>query len=125
MEGLVGGNTPYVNPKQLERKHEELTVSSVELFEKTRKMGGREYSESYLNELKSSIQESWTHFEAQNKSKNVFSLLGAPAVLLVWTVVCFIISRIFEIVGLVSISNLFMTFGTMSLCLTIAYMFFR
>ena len=125
MESLVGGKTPYINPKELERRHQELATSSIELFEKTRKMGGKEYSESYLNELKTCIQEAWTHFEAQNNSKNVFSLLGAPAVLLVWTIICFIISRVFEIVGIMSISNLFMTFGTLSLCLTIAYMFMR
>lgn len=125
MEQLCGGNMPFIHPKELEKKHLEVQASSIELFEKTRKMGGREYSEAYLTELRNAITEAWTHFDAQNNSKNVFSLLGAPAVLLVWTIVCFILSRIFEIIGIMFVSNLFMFFGTASLVLTITYMFFR
>lgn len=45
--------------------------------------------------------------------------------LLVWCVVCYIVSRIFEIVGIAAIANLFFLFGTISLAITIAYMFFR
>lgn len=125
MEQLCGGNMPFIHPKELEKKHNEVLASSIEVFEKTRKMGGREYSEAYQNELRDAIAEAWTHFDAQNNSKNVFSLLGAPAVLLVWTIVCFILSRIFEIIGIMIVSNLFMFFGTASLILTITYMFFR
>ena len=125
MEQLCGGNMPFIHPKELEKRHNEVLVSSIEVFEKTRKMGGREYSEGYLLELRESIAEAWTHFDAQNNSKNVFSLLGAPAVLLVWTIICFILSRIFELVGIMILSNLFMFFGTASLVLTITYMFFR
>lgn len=125
MEQICGGNMPFIHPKELEKRHNEVFASSIEVFEKTRKMGGREYSEAYLSELRDAIAEAWTHFDAQNNSKNVFSLLGAPAVLLCWTVVCFIISRIFEIIGIMIVSNLFMFFGTASLVLTITYMFFR
>lgn len=125
MEQLCGGKMPFIHPKELEKKHNEVLTASIEVFEKTRKMGGREYSEAYLNELREAIAEAWIHFDAQNNSKNVFSLLGAPAVLLVWTIICFIFSRIFEIIGIMIVSNLFMFFGTSSLILTITYMFFR
>jgi len=125
MEEACGGNKPYIHPKQLERQHADLLVAALDLFEKTPKMGGREYSETYLSELRTCIQDTWAHFEAQNNSKNVFSLLGAPAVLLVWSLICFIIGRIFEFVGIMIVSNLFMSFGTFSLCFTIAYMFCR
>jgi atlastin len=125
MEEICGGNTPFMNPNTLEQRHNEVFVESLTTFHKSRKMGGKEFSEAYLERLQNEISESWEHFQAQNKSKNMFSLLGGPVVLLCWCVVCYIMSRIFEIVSITPIANLFFFFGTVSLALTIAYMFFR
>jgi len=88
-------------------------------------MGGKEYSEAYLERLQEEILQSWEHFQAQNKSKNMFSLLGGPVILLCWCVLCYIVARVFDIVGITPIASLFMMFGTLSLMLTISYMFFR
>ena len=125
MEEICGGDRSFVNPKELERRNGEITNQAMEVFNKFRKMGGKEYSDTYLNELKESIEQNWLHFQAQNEAKNVFSLLGAPAILLLWTAVCYMISRIFEVVSVMFIANLFWFFGTVSLVLTITYMFFR
>lgn len=125
MEEICGGDRPFVSPKELERRNAEITNQAMEVFNKFRKMGGKEYSDTYLNELKESVEQNWTHFQAQNEAKNVFSLLGAPAILLLWTAVCYMISRIFEVVSVMFVANLFWFFGTVSLVLTITYMFFR
>ena len=69
MEALVGGNTLYVDSKDLEKKHMELFTSSIELFHKPKKFGGLEYSEPYLKGLKNSIEETWTNFKARNQYK--------------------------------------------------------
>ena len=69
MKALVGGNTSYVDSKELEKKHEKLLTSTIELFHKPNKFGGLEYSEPYLKELNNSIQEAWTYFKNENDSK--------------------------------------------------------
>ncbi|RWS17926.1 atlastin-2-like protein [Dinothrombium tinctorium] len=125
MEDICGGNKPFLNPKILQERHEEVRQEAIETFKKARKMGGKEFSESYLQKLEEEILLAFDHFEAQNKSKNMFSILGSPAVLLVWCVICYIFSRIFELIGITSMANLFFLFGTVSLVVTIAYMFFR
>ena len=125
MEDVCGGNTPFMNPNSLEKKHNQVYAETLEVFTKVRKMGGKEFSESYLEKLYEEIAQAWEHFQAQNKSKNMFSLLGGPAVLLLWCTVCYIIQRILDIIGLSPLANLFYMFGTISLAVTIAYMFAR
>ncbi|RWS30437.1 atlastin-2-like protein [Leptotrombidium deliense] len=125
MEEVCGGNKPFMHPKMLTEKHDELKVTAIQTFHKARKMGGKEFSEAYLQKLEEEINTAYEHFEAQNKSKNMFSILGSPAVLLVWCIICYVISRFLELIGIMSLANLFFLFGTVSLMLTIAYMFFR
>lgn len=125
MEELCGGDRPYINPKTLEAKHQDFRQESIEGFDKIPKMGGREFSEAYREKLIMEIDQAFEHFEAQNKSKNMFSLFGTPMVLLVACVVCFISSRIFEFVSLMPIANLFFMVGTVDLGLLIVYMFCR
>lgn len=125
MEEICGGNTPFLNPNSLEQKHNQTFTESLEVFNKVRKMGGKEFSETYLEKLHEEIVQAWEHFQAQNKSKNMFSLLGGPAVLLMWCTVCYIMARIMDILALTPLANLFYMFGTLSLVVTIAYMFAR
>ena len=63
MKALVGVNTPYVDSKELEKKHMELLSLSVELFHKPKKFRGKEYSERYLKELNNSIEEARTKWK--------------------------------------------------------------
>lgn len=125
MEELCGGSKPFINPKYLKERHDELRLEVIEGFQKVPKMGGKEFSEAYLDKLCLEIDQTFEHFEAQNKSKNMFSLLGTPAVLLVACVICFISSRVFEMVGLMPVANFFFLIGTTDLALTIMYMFCR
>ena len=67
MKALVGRNTPY-DSEELEKKHKEYCTSSIGRFE-TQKFGRPKYTEQYLNNLKSSIQNKWTEFEELNNSR--------------------------------------------------------
>jgi len=125
MEEICGGNKAFLNPRLLEERHQECVEESLESFHKTRKMGGKEYSETYLHRLETEIGEAYEHFAAQNKAKNMFSLFGSPAVLLLWCLVCYLCSRFFELLGLLAMANLFFLFGSASLGITLAYMFCR
>lgn len=72
MEELCGGDRPYINPKTLEQDHTKFKAESIEGFDKTPKMGGKEYSQVYREKLLQEIDVAFEHFEAQNKSKNMF-----------------------------------------------------
>lgn len=72
MEVTCGGNTPFLNPNTLEKRHNDTLIDALEVFHRTRKMGGKEFSEFYLERLQEEIGQSWEHFQAQNKSKNMF-----------------------------------------------------
>ncbi len=72
MEEVCGGDRPFMNPKSLETKHHELLKEAVDGFDKIPKMGGKEFSESYREKLLIELDQAFDHFEAQNKSKNMF-----------------------------------------------------
>ncbi len=72
MEEVCGGDRPFMNPKSLENKHQELRLGALDDFDKIPKMGGREFSESYREKLEVELDQAFEHFEAQNKSKNMF-----------------------------------------------------
>ena len=69
MKTLVGRNTPYVASRDLKKKHKEFSDSAVESFKMAKKFGQQKFSEAYLKQLKSSIQEAWIDFEEHNHSK--------------------------------------------------------
>ncbi|CAG2117727.1 unnamed protein product, partial [Medioppia subpectinata] len=125
MEDICGGERPFINPKTLETRHQELRAEAMDLFDKIPKMGGREFSESYREQLVMELDQTFEHFEAQNKSKNMFNIFGTPMVLLVACVVLFIVSRFCEILGLSPIANLAFIVGTVDLGVLITYLFFR
>ena len=72
MEGICGGEKPFLNPKTLEVKHSDLRKEAIDCFDKIPKMGGKEFSESYREQLMMELDQAFEHFEAQNKSKNMF-----------------------------------------------------
>src|SRR5882757_5719891 len=72
MEEICGGDKPFLNPKTLETKHTDLRREAMDSFDKIPKMGGKEFSESYREQLMMELDQTYEHFEAQNKSKNMF-----------------------------------------------------
>jgi atlastin len=72
MEEICGGDRPFMNPKSLETKHQGLRIEALEDFDRIPKMGGREFSQSYREKLEIELDQAFEHFEAQNKSKNMF-----------------------------------------------------
>ena len=72
MEEICGGEKPYINPKTLEKKHNQLRREAGDQFDKIPKMGGKEFSESYREQLMMELEREYERFEASNNSKNVF-----------------------------------------------------
>ncbi len=68
MKEVCVGDRPFMNPKSLETKYQQLRLEALEDFDKIQKMGGKESSESYREKLVIESDQAFEHFEAQNKS---------------------------------------------------------
>ncbi|KAM7445038.1 putative RING-H2 finger protein [Porites harrisoni] len=102
MELLCGGDTPYLAPHELEKKHVEAKETSLAIFHGTRKMGGIEFSKEYAERLLKEIDEAFENFEKLNDGKNIFNAARTPAVFFTLVVLGYFLATVFGSIGLVS-----------------------
>ncbi|XP_049500188.1 atlastin-3 isoform X2 [Panthera uncia] len=107
MEEVCGGEKPYLSPDILEEKHCEFKQLALDHFKKTKKMGGKDFSLRYQQELEEEINELYENFCKHNGSKNVFSTFRTPAVLFTGIVALYIASGLTGFVGLEVVAQLF------------------
>ncbi|XP_069860024.1 atlastin-3 isoform X2 [Dipodomys merriami] len=107
MEAVCGGEKPYLSPDILEQKHCEYRQLALDQFKKTKKMGGKDFSFRYQQELEEEIKELFENFCKHNGSKNVFSTFRTPAVLFTGIVALYIASGLTGFVGLEVVAQLF------------------
>lgn len=99
---LCGGDTPYLAPHELDKRHEHMREAALAIFQGTRKMGGVEFSKEYADRLIKEIEEAFQNYVKMNDSKNIFNAARTPAVFFTIVVMAYILSGIFGSVGLVS-----------------------
>uniref|UniRef100_A0A2K5VAA4 Atlastin GTPase 3 n=1 Tax=Macaca fascicularis TaxID=9541 RepID=A0A2K5VAA4_MACFA len=104
---VCGGEKPYLSPDILEEKHCEFKQLALDHFKKTKKMGGKDFSFRYQQELEEEIKELYENFCKHNGSKNVFSTLRTPAVLFTGIVALYIASGLTGFIGLEVVAQLF------------------
>ncbi|XP_040826627.1 atlastin-3 isoform X1 [Ochotona curzoniae] len=107
MEEVCGGEKPYLSPDTLEEKHCEFKQLALDHFKKTKKMGGKDFSLRYQQELEDEIGELYGNFCKHNSSKNVFSTFRTPAVLFAAIVALYLASGLSGFVGLEVVAQLF------------------
>lgn len=107
MEKLCGGDTPYLAPHELEKKHAEAKEASLAIFQGTRKMGGNEFSKEYLDRLEKEVNEAFVNFEKLNDGKNIFNAARTPAVFFTVVVLGYFFASVFASVGLLSFVRMF------------------
>lgn len=107
MEEICGGEKPYLSPDILEEKHQEFKQLALDHFKKTKKMGGKDFSFRYQQELEEEITELYENFCKHNGSKNVFSTFRTPAVLFTGIAVLYIASGLTGFIGLEVVAQLF------------------
>jgi atlastin len=110
MEDLVGGEKPYLAEDKFKEAHYKTYDAALELFRSTKKMGGELYSKQFEEKLQEQLKESFEHFEEQNASKNIFSAARTPAVLFSFIACFYILSGLFDMVGITVVSSM-MTWG--------------
>ncbi|XP_039219203.1 atlastin-3 [Crotalus tigris] len=106
MEKICGGDKPYIAPEVLESKHRELSTRAVEHFRRIKKMGGREFSQRYEDELTQELSDLFEDLSKHNQSKNIFNTFRTPAILFGFIVVLYVSSGITEYIGLSVIAQL-------------------
>ena len=122
MKDVCGANKPYLNPKVLEQKHNQLLKESIRMFENTKKLGEEDYSKGHSDNLLKELISSFDEFVEMNNSKNMFNMWGSPLIMLCFWFLAFTLSRIFEIVGIGPLANLFYLQATICFISIIAYL---
>jgi atlastin len=122
MKGICGAHKPFVNPKILEQKHNQLLKESLKMFENTKKLGEEDYSKTYSDNLMKELVSSFDEFVEMNNSKNMFNMWGSPLILLCFWFLAFTLSRIFELIGIGILANLFYFQATICFISIIVYL---
>lgn len=122
MKDVCGAHKPFVNPKILEQKHTQLLKESIQMFETTKKLGEVEYSKLFSDNLMKELLLSFEEFVEMNNSKNMFNMWGSPLILLCFWFLAVTLSRLFEIIGIGPLANLFYLQSTICFIAVIAYL---
>lgn len=122
MKDVCGAHKPYVNPKILKQKHNQLLKESLKMFASTKKLGEDEYSKGFSDNLMKELTSSFDEFAEMNNSKNMFNMWGSPLILLCFWFLAFTLSRIFEMIGIGPLANIFYLQATICFISIIAYL---
>ncbi|KAL7306714.1 hypothetical protein TKK_0001384 [Trichogramma kaykai] len=125
MENVCGGTKPFLATAHLESEHERCLDKAMNQFQKKRKMGGDEFSQKYLDKLQKDIDEAFQQFKSHNESKNIFKAGRTPAVFFVIAVTTYILSGIFGLVGLYTLSYICNTIMGIALLTLVLWAYVR
>ncbi|XP_037072129.1 atlastin-like isoform X3 [Pollicipes pollicipes] len=105
MEAVCGGDKPFLSSEHLEAEHLRAKDRAGDTFHSRRKMGGEEFSERYHEGLMKDVEDQYVQYQGHNESKNVFKAARTPSVLLSISLVFYILSGVFSLVGLYALAN--------------------
>ncbi|XP_046422909.1 atlastin [Neodiprion fabricii] len=106
MENVCGGAKPFLATAHLESEHQRCVDRALYQFSNKRKMGGDEFSQTYMEKLQKDMDDAFQQFKAHNESKNIFKAARTPAVFFAIAVTMYILSGVFGLVGLYTIANI-------------------
>lgn len=107
MEDVCGGLKPFLATAHLESEHLRCVDQALYVFQNKRKMGGDEFSLTYMDKLKKDMEDAFIQFKEHNESKNIFKAARTPAVFSAIAAVMYFLSGIFGFTGLYPIANIF------------------
>uniref|UniRef100_A0AC35U8V1 GB1/RHD3-type G domain-containing protein n=1 Tax=Rhabditophanes sp. KR3021 TaxID=114890 RepID=A0AC35U8V1_9BILA len=107
MEEICGGATPYIQTEELEKEHERVKNNAIRIFKNIKKMGGSEYSLSFLEKLEEDILTQWECYLKVNASKNLFKSMRTPAVLVALLFINYIFQEFFQLIGIEIFASFF------------------
>lgn len=105
MEEICGGNRPYLGAGHLDAEHLRIKDKAIFQFTSKRKMGGEEFSQKYLEQLDTDLEEQFECFKAHNESKNIFKAARTPAVFFMIAIIMYVLSGLFGLLGMYTFAN--------------------
>jgi len=97
MDKLAGSSSGYVNETDLLTHHATCCDIAEKDFKAVRKMGGDDFSLSYLNKLTDFMEKELEEYLKQNESKNIFNSARTPITLFIILSVAYVIHGIFAV----------------------------
>jgi len=106
MEGVCGGDKPFINEHILEIEHLRIRDAALEVFDKKRKMGGESLSSKFRKQLDNEMSDSLEKYKLNNESKNVFKTTRSPFTLVIMLACCYILCQFASLFGFEKLSNI-------------------
>lgn len=107
MEDVCGEAKPFMPGSQLVRENNRIKETALSQFQSVKKVGGNEFSAKYKKMLEEDIDKLFENFRALNETKTLFKNEKTPTTLITVAGGCYVLSGLFGIVGIDSISNMF------------------
>lgn len=106
MQGLCGGQKPYLCSSILDNEHDRIKSIAINQFCAKKKMGGQDLSDIYKKKLDDEIEDLYRELKAFNATKNLFKFARTPAIFFTVAVLMYVMSGFLSLVGLYYLSNL-------------------
>ena len=104
MDKLCKNHNGYLQPKQMERLHQESMDKALNEFDNKRKLGGEKMSKKYREELEENVNKSFQEYiEINDQRKSLFAFLS-PIVLGILGLITYLASGFFNFFGGVNLS---------------------
>ena len=88
-------------------------------------MGGEEFSAKYRDRLLKELTESFETYKLHNESKNLFKAANTPITLGSVAMICYILSQVFGLVGIISVANILNLFMLAAVFLLLTWGYVR
>ncbi|XP_067938865.1 atlastin-like [Watersipora subatra] len=125
MDVTCGGDRPYLHPEQLKEAHDTFMTQAMETFHGVKKMGGAEFSLSYMETLQRDINQAWEIYQQSNEAKSMLRTFRTPITFFICFIATYTLSGLFTVVGLSAIVSLLNALLLISLVLLLTWAYCR
>jgi len=91
MEKMTHGS--YIYPEQFMVLHQKHKKESLDYFTKAKKLGGKEFSQKFYNELVDQIEKSFVNYNKVNETKGALAAIKTPLALALLFIISYILSH--------------------------------
>ncbi|KAJ0173421.1 hypothetical protein K1T71_010570 [Dendrolimus kikuchii] len=125
MEEICGGTKPYLQPHLLDDEHRRIKDKALHAFHSKNKMGGQELADSYGAKLVEDLDDLFEQLKAHNESKNIYRMIGTPAVFALLAMVGYLVSVLGGALGIQTLVALGQAVAVASIVLCVFWIYTR
>lgn len=125
MFNFCGADKPYVAKETLQLKHDHVYSQSMIVFEKSKKMGNREYHDIFIEKLQENLDKKFIEFKDNNEAKNIFKTFRFLIIFFTIFIVALILCETLELIGMGSFNLPFVLIGRLCFFFMAAWTYLR